>query len=113
MQNTALHYAAVYDAAEATEFLLSHGAKIMEDASGRTPMDLAIFHRSEQSAMAFLKDIKWKRTVMCSSKENGTVLLGLIQHLPGVMLVSSLASFEITINRAYALGEFVFHEEVY
>ena len=92
MQNTALHYAAVNDAAEATEFLLSHGAKIMEDASGRTPMDLAIFHHSAQSAMAFVKDIGWRNTVRRCSKEHGTILLGLIQHLPGVMLVSSLTS---------------------
>ena len=92
MQNTALHYAAVNDAAEATEFLLSHGAKIMEDASGRTPMDLAIFHRSEQSAMAFVKDFDWENIVKRSSKKYGTIALGLIQHLPGVMLVSSLTS---------------------
>ena len=93
MQNTALHYAAVNDAAEATEFLLSHGAKIMEDASGRTPMDLAIFHRSEHSALAFVKDFEWKKIVMRSSKEHDTILLGLIQHLPSVMLVSLLTSF--------------------
>ena len=32
------------------------------------PMDLAIFHRSEQSAMAFVKDIGWRNTVRRCSK---------------------------------------------
>ncbi|OWA53039.1 putative Transient receptor potential cation channel subfamily A member 1 [Hypsibius exemplaris] len=83
--NTALHYAAANDAAEAIAFLLSLGAKVLEDSSGRTPMDLAIFHRSQRSAQAFVDDSEWRKHVMRPSRDYDSILLGLIQFLPDVV----------------------------
>ncbi|OQV14235.1 hypothetical protein BV898_11589 [Hypsibius exemplaris] len=62
--STALHLAAANDAAEAVQYLLAIGAVVKEDAYGRTPMDLAIFHKNERAALAFVNSAHWKEIVM-------------------------------------------------
>ncbi|OQV14239.1 Transient receptor potential cation channel subfamily A member 1 [Hypsibius exemplaris] len=84
--STALHLAATNDAAETVRYLLDIGAKIKEDAYGRTPMDWAILHKNERAALAFVTSRNnWKSIIIQPSIEYGSVVLGLIAHLPDVM----------------------------
>ena len=86
-QQTALHLAAAKDASRAVVYLLSVGACSKADSSGRTPLELAIFHKHESAGLAFVNSVHWKSLVSQQSKEYGTIAQGLVEQLPQVMKV--------------------------
>jgi hypothetical protein len=84
--------AAIKDASRVVALLLSREAISKANGCGRTPLDLAIFHKNESSGLAVVNSTDWKALVSQRSTDYGTVAEGLVEHLPEVMKVSPIFS---------------------
>ncbi|GAU95596.1 hypothetical protein RvY_07192-2 [Ramazzottius varieornatus] len=86
--DTALHLAAANNASKVIEFLLTAGATLLLNNSKQSAIDVAIQNRHQEAATSMVLHDRWEEILTQLSPTYGWPVLGLIEHLPDVMLIA-------------------------